>query len=102
MLPKQGPKALTKGKMAEELAAATGLKRKETMALLNSLADVAHKEVKKFGKFSVPKILRVKTRSKPARPAQEIKMFGKMVAVKAKPATKTVRAYCAGALKKSV
>merc|ERR1719230_1689602 len=51
------------------------------------------------GKFTIPGLVMIKTRKKPARPATKKMMFGKMVKVKAKPAKTVVKAFCVKALK---
>merc|ERR1712127_460212 len=95
-------RAMPKGKMAEAVAALTELKRKDCMKVINSLTEVATKEVKRVGKFSLPKVCRFVSRKKPATKAGERMMFGKMVAVKAKPAKTVVKAFCLTALRQSV
>jgi len=93
---------MTKGALSEALATDLGLKKSECSKLLDSLAGVAAKEVKKTGKFSIPGVCLVKTRVKPATKAGKREMFGKMVAVKAKAATTVVKAFAVAALKKVV
>jgi len=78
------------------------LKQKVCSKLLNSLAEVATKEVKKSGVFAIPALCRLKTRTKPATKAGKREIFGKVVMVKAKPAKKIVKAYPVAALKKSI
>merc|ERR1719188_1941133 len=63
---KSGAKPMTKGGLADALASETELKKSECMKVLNSLAGVATKEVKKAGKFVLPGLCMVKTRLKPA------------------------------------
>ena len=98
----KGAKPLTKTGIAEALASETQIKKSECMKVLNSLADVAAKEVKKSGKFTIPGLCMVKTRLKPATKAGKREVFGKMMMVKAKPAKTIVKAYCVAALKKSI
>merc|ERR1712127_965515 len=95
-------RAMPKGKMAEALAAATELKRKDCMKVINSLTEMGTKEVKRTGKFTLPKVCRFVSRTKPATKAGERMMFGKTVAVKAKPAQTVVKAFCLTALRQSV
>ena len=95
-------KAMTKGAIAESLAASCELKKSVCAKALNFLAEVATKEVKKTGVFAVPGLCRLKTRTKPATKAGKREVFGKMVMVKAKPARKIVKAYPVSALKKSI
>merc|ERR1712124_123241 len=72
------------------------------LKLLASFVDIAAKEVKKTGLFSIQGLCRLKTRVKPATKAGVRNMFGKEVKVAAKPATTVVKAFPAAALKKQV
>ena len=99
---KSGAKPMTKGGLAEALASETELKKSECMKVINSLAGVATKEVKKAGKFVLPGLCMVKTRLKPATKAGKREVFGKVVMVKAKPARTIVKAFPVSALKKSI
>ena len=99
---KAGVKPMTKTAIAEALAASTELKRSACSKLLVSLAAIATTEVKKTGKFTVPGLAMIKTRTKPATKAGKKEIFGKVVMVKAKPAKTVVKAYCTAALKKAV
>merc|ERR1711879_622818 len=58
-------RAMTKGNIAKALAGSLELKQKVCSTLLNSLAEVATKEVKN-GVFAIPGLCRLKTRTKPA------------------------------------
>merc|ERR1719284_792617 len=82
---KKAVTSISKGGIAEALAAETELKKSDCMKVLTSLATVAAKETKK-GKFIIPGICMIKTRLKPATKAGKREMFGKVVVVKAKPA----------------
>merc|ERR1712151_1481677 len=95
-------KAMTKGAIAEAIAASCELKKSVCAKALNVLAEVATKEVGKTGLFSLPGLCRLKTRTKPATKARKREIFGKVVMVKAKPARKIVKAFPAAALKKSI
>merc|ERR1712083_38919 len=88
-------KAMTKGAIAEAIAASCELKKSVCAKALNVLAEVATQEVKKTGVFALPGLCRLKTRTKPGK--REV--FGKVVMVKAKPARKIVKAYPVAALK---
>merc|ERR1719359_2268369 len=94
-------KALPKGGIADALATATGHKKSECAKALDALADIARTEVKK-GKFTIPGLVTIKTRVKPATKAGSRLIFGKMQAVKAKPAKTVVKAFCVKALKDCV
>ena len=95
-------KAMTKGGIAEALAAGCELKKSVCAKALDVLASVATQEVKKTGVFAIPGLCRLKTRTKPATKAGKREVFGKVVMVKAKPARKIVKAYPVSALKKSI
>merc|ERR1712000_299968 len=95
-------KAMTKGGIAEALAAECELKKTVCSKVLDSLAAIATKEVKGTGLFSVPGLCRIKTRMKPATKAGKREVFGKVMMVKAKPARKVVKAFPAAALKQSI
>merc|ERR1711972_283165 len=86
-------KAMTKGAIAEALATECELKKSVCAKMINSLAEVATKEVKSTGVFTLPGLCKIKTRVKPATKAGKREVFGKVVMVKAKPARKIVKAF---------
>merc|ERR1711877_7037 len=92
----------TKSGLIGAIATEHDMKNKECAAVLNSLAAIAAKEVKKTGIFTLPGLCRIKTRVKPATKAGKREVFGKVVMVKAKPAKKIVKAFPVAALKASV
>merc|ERR1719192_2594587 len=98
----KGVVSMSKSAIVAELATATELKGSQVKKVLDSLATVATKEVKKAGKFTIPGLVMIKTRMKPATRAGKKEVFGKVVMVKAKPATKIIKAFCVAALKKSI
>merc|ERR1712137_762907 len=93
--------AMSKSGIAAALAEATEQKPGVAKKFLESLVAVDTKEVKK-GKFTIPGLCMLKTRTKPATKAGKREIFGKVVMVKAKPAKKIVKAYPVKALKTSV
>merc|ERR1712190_153239 len=95
-------KAMTKGQITKKLAEEHGLKQKASSELLNSFVEIAAKEVKKTGVFSIPGLCRLKTRVKPATKAGVRSIFGKEMKCAAKPAKTIVKAFPAAALKKQV
>merc|ERR1712226_1737592 len=99
---KAAARAMPKSLIAKTIAGQLELKQKVCSTLLNTLAEVAAKEVKKTGTFAIPNLCRLKTRTKPATKAGKREMFGKVVMVKAKPAKKIVKAYPVAALKRSI
>merc|ERR1712146_881850 len=101
MKKKQTGSAMTKSGIAETLGATSESKKSECMKLLDHLAEIGTKEVKKTGKFVLPGLVMIKTRVKPATQAGQREMFGKVVKVKAMKARTVVKAFAVSALKKS-
>ena len=99
---KAAARAMTKGALADALATETGLKKSECNKVLDSLASVGTSQVKSAGKFVLPGLIMIKTRTKAATKAGKREMFGKTVVVKAKPAKTVVKAFPVAALKKSI
>merc|ERR1719263_538673 len=102
MKAKKGVKAMPKGAIADALATACDGKRSEMAKVLEALAELATKETKSTGKFTIPGVCMVKTRHKPATKAGKRMAFGKEVKVKAKPARTVVKAFAPKALKDCV
>merc|ERR1711939_400674 len=98
----KGAKSITKGAIADAMAAACEAKKSDMPKALDALAELAAKEVKSTGKFTIPGICMVKTRHKPATKAGKRMAFGTEIKVKAKPARTVVKAFAVAALKKSV
>merc|ERR1711874_613598 len=96
----KGAKVMTKGALVATLSTQSGLKKAQCGKVVNGLQALATGELKKFGKFTLPGVCRVKTRRKPATKAGKREIFGKVVVVKAKPAKTVVKSYPATALKK--
>merc|ERR1711959_846743 len=99
---KKGVKAMPKSAIADALGTACEKKRSEMSKALEALADLAAKEVKGTGKFTIPGVCIIKTRHKKATKAGKRMAFGKEIKVKAKPARTVVKAFANSALKKSV
>jgi len=59
-------KVMSKGGLATELADGSGLKKGEITKVLDSLAEIGTREVKKAGKFTLPGLCMIKTRKKKA------------------------------------
>ena len=70
-------KVMTKGGLTGELANSTELKKADISTILNTLAEIGTKEVKKSGKFVLPGLVMIKARNKPAKKAGKKVMFGK-------------------------
>merc|ERR1711948_84556 len=95
-------KAMSKGAVMGAIAEEHGLKRGDCSKMMSSLVDIATKEVKKTGVFTIPGLCRFKTRTKPATKAGVRNIFGKEVKVKAKPAKTVVKAFPVAALKAQI
>merc|ERR1712228_793840 len=102
MRAKRSGAPMSKGGLAEALAAQTDLKKSVCSKLVTALAEIGAKEVKGTGLFTVHGLCRIKTRVKPATKAGKRMMFGKEVVVKAKPAKTVVKAFAVAALKRSI
>merc|ERR1712137_1506719 len=89
----------SKGAVLGAIAQEHGLKRGDCSKMMSSLVDIATKEVKKTGIFTIPGLCRIKTRTKPATKAGVRNIFGKEVKVKAKPAKTVVKAFPVAASK---
>merc|ERR1719343_496803 len=99
---KTAARSMSKGAIADALATSCELKKSVCAKAINSLAELATKEVAKTGIFMLPGLCRIKTRTKPATKAGKREIFGKMCVVKAKPARKVVKAFPAKAIKDSI
>merc|ERR1711948_91368 len=97
-----GVKAMTKTGIAKAIAEKHELKASVAAKIINVLSGIATKEVQTVGKFTVPKLLTVKSRTKPATKAGKKMMFGELKTVKAQPAKTVVKAFPAAFLKKSI
>ena len=77
------------------VAETTGLKAKEVKAVVEGLVEVAAGELKKSGSFKLAGALNLKLKKKPAQAARKgVNPFTEEPCVfKAKPASKTVRAF---------
>merc|ERR1712085_70293 len=97
----KGATSISKTELCAALETKSSVKKSDCKKVSESLAEVAGKEVKK-GKFTIPGVVMIKTRMKPATKAGKREVFGKVMMVKAKPAKTVVKAFCVAALKKAV
>jgi DNA-binding protein HU-beta len=99
-------KPLSKSEILNAVADAVGeeISRKHVKAVVETLADVGHKELKKNGIFVLPGFAKFVVVKKPARPARDgINPFTKeKQRFAAKPASKAVRARPVKAIKDAV
>merc|ERR1712203_373447 len=99
---KAAKKPMTKTEIAKAIAEEHELKNSTAGKIMNSLAEIVSKEAKSTGKVTIPGIVMIKTRFKPATKATQREIFGEMQTVKARPARTVVKAFPVAALKKSV
>merc|ERR1719198_2811426 len=83
---KKSGRPMTKTAIAGAIATAMDVKKKQASKFLNSLAEIGTNETVSKGKFTLPGLVMIKTKVKPARQAGVRKMFGKEVSVKAQAA----------------
>ena len=99
-------KPLTKSEILNAVADGVGdeLSRRHVKAIVETLVDVGHKELKKNGVFVLPGFAKFVVVKKPARPARDgINPFTKeKQRFAAKPASKAVRARAVKAIKDAV
>jgi DNA-binding protein HU-beta len=95
---------MTKSQLIEKIAADTELAKKDVKGVLETLATVGYKELKKTGVFLVPGFAKFIVIKKPATKARQgINPFTKEPTMfKAKPARKIVRARPVKAAKDAV
>jgi DNA-binding protein HU-beta len=98
------PTQMTKSQLIEKIAAENELAKKDVKNVLDTLASVGYKELKKAGVFLVPGFAKFVVIKKPATKARKgINPFnGEEMMFKAKPARKIVRARPVKAAKDAV
>ena len=69
------------------------MEKSEFGKIIDSLTEIATQEVKSTGVCTIPGVCRIKWRMKPALKPKKRKVFGKVVIVKARPATATQRRH---------
>ena len=96
-------KVMTKGALLGELANATEMKKADISKVLNTLTEIGTQEVKKSGKFILPGLCMIKTRTKAAVKGGGTRMmFGKEVKIKSQPAKTVVKAFPVSQLKSQI
>lgn len=98
------PKALTKTQLHQKVADKSGLTTKAVAEVLANLEAICLDELKTKGIFSLPNMVKLNAVVKPAtEEKQKLNPFTKqMMTVKAKPATKVVKARVLKNLKDAV
>ncbi len=95
---------MTKSQLIEQIATKNDLARKDVKGVMETLAEIGYKELKKTGVFLIPGFAKFVVIKKPATKARQgINPFtGEAMTFKAKPARKTVRARPVKAAKEAV
>ncbi|APR83629.1 Histone-like bacterial DNA-binding protein [Minicystis rosea] len=96
------PGSISKSALINAVVESTGdVSRKQVKAILDALSDVAYKELKKSGVFTMPGFAKFRVVKKPATKARQgINPFTKEpTTFAAKPASKSVRARPIKAIK---
>jgi nucleoid DNA-binding protein len=95
---------MTKSQIIQALTADGDLNKKQAQKVLDTLASLAAMTLKSDGKFTVPGLVRLTLKDKPATPERQgINPFTKAkVTIPAKPASKKVRALPVSSLKDAV
>jgi DNA-binding protein HU-beta len=95
---------MTKSQLIEKIATESELAKKDVKGVLETLASIGYKELKKAGVFLVPGFAKFVVIKKPATKARKgVNPFnGEPMTFKAKPARKIVRARPVKAAKDAV
>ena len=98
------PKLMSKSQLIDKITADTEMKKRDVKGVLETLAAIGYKELKKTGAFLVPGFAKFVVIKKPATKARKgINPFTKEPTVfKARPARKIVRARPVKAAKDAV
>ncbi len=81
----------------------TEMKKADISKVLNTLTEIGTQEVKKSGKFVLPGLCMIKTRTKAAVKGGGTRMmFGKEVTIKPQPAKTVVKAFPVSQLKSQI
>merc|ERR1712007_317670 len=99
-----GKSAMTASAAYSSVAETTGLKAKDVKGVVEGIMAVAAEELKKSGSFKLGGALNMKLKKRPAKPARKgVNPFTKEPCVfKAKPASKTVKAFPMKKLKEMI
>ena len=97
----------TKSQILSDIAEDTGVSKKDVVAVLDSMADLAHRHLKRggSGEFNIPSLgVKMRRVIKPAREARPgtNPFTGEQIMLKAKPETTSVRAVPLKALKDAI
>lgn len=96
--------AMNKTQLLQSLIADSDITKKQAQHILETLASVATSSLKSDGNFTIPGIVKLTLKDKPATAERQgINPFTKVsVTIPAKPASKKVKALPVAALKNSI
>lgn len=97
-------KKLTKSQLLEAVADKTATTKKDVSKFLDALREVVVEQLKGPGTVTLPGMLKITLKDKPATPERPGKnpFTGESITIKAKPASKQIRAAALKALKDEV
>ena len=107
MAKKNGPKPPTKSEIMNNIAEATGLTKKEVVAVMEALTGEIEKNVGRKGgpgMFTIPGLCKIVVQNKPALGKRQVRNpgTGEMVWAKPRPARKVVKVRALKGLKDMV
>jgi DNA-binding protein HU-beta len=94
----------SKSQLASDLATKTGITKAQASELLGHLQSIATAQLKSAGVFTVPNIVKLTLKHKPATAARKGRnpFTGEEITIKAKPARRVPRARVLKALKDAI
>jgi nucleoid DNA-binding protein len=97
-------KPLSKNELLANIAAATGLTKKDIAAVLNALQDEIRKSMTRGpGVFVLPGLLKIEKKKIPPRPARKnVMVFGQLRDIPARPASTKIQVRALKGLKEMV
>ena len=90
---------MSKAAIAKAIERDCGVKETDVRKMLDSLAVIGLREVKRIGKFNVPELALLKVHKIAARKDRFFKKAGKEIRFKARPAREQVKAFAAAEIK---
>ena len=98
--------AMTKTQLLDALSQSTGLQRKDVVLVLDQLAVLVERHIKRraVGTFTLPGLLKIKTVLKPRTRARKMisPFTGREITVAAKPASRAVKLQPLSKLKRMI
>lgn len=97
-------KNFTKTQLLSEIASRLDIQKTLIGDVLNALEEIVHAEVKSGSSVTIPGLVKISLKNKPARPARQGRnpATGETIMISAKPAKKAVKVSAIKALKEIV